>query len=425
MESILQEINAVIGVNGSLACATDGKILAQAMPEPFDRARLDMLARVATQTFNALELSRQHVTDVDLVFDQHRLVLKNLRGGVLVILCARNINLPLLNMTANNAVKKISAGLAKPAAIPAQPTQAPLPPPPPVQAPPPPPAPVQAPTPAPTPAAQAPERISEITPNELYIELEKESQRLVSAANSAQVKLCVMDPIALWARSNSTRSRVAQPKKRYMEILALSDQANLVPRVFERVGYQPNQRFNAANGVRFLNFNEQTRKISVVVLLGAYDMYHRVDLSGIFAQNETVMTETGLALIRLQMVEMADPELDELSALFLEHDLSAGSEKGKIDATQITRLCSDDWGWYRTVSMNLARLQAFASRALAPSEETLVVGRIRRLREGIDSAPKSLRWQTRARLGDSVKWYETPQIPLSIGPRPDMALGGA
>ncbi len=424
MESTLQEINSVVGVKGSLACTIDGKISALAMPESFDRARLDVLARVAVQTFNALELSRQHVTDVDLIFDQHRLVLKNLRGGVLAILCARNINVPLLNMTANTAVKKLSIGLSEKSGVIPRPSATPFSEP--AQASAQPPAQVRAPaSPAATVAApptSAPERGTLVAPNELYVELEKESQRLISAANSAQLRMCVMDPIALWVRTSNTHARVRLPQKRQMDFLATSDQAILVTRVFNRVGYQTNQKFNSANASKFLNFNEISRKISVIVYLDAFEMYHRVDLSNVLKQDELVMTETGLALMRLQDVEISFQGLDELCALFLEHELSAGPEKGKIDATQITRLCSDDWGWYRTVTTNLERIQPFASRELSPTEETRVIDRIQRLRQGIESAPKSFRWQTRARLGDGVRWYETPQLAGTAHSRPDIPI---
>jgi len=403
MESALQEINAIAGVNGSFACVSNGKIIAQAMPDSFDSARLTALARLVTQTFNALELSRQHVNEVDLVFEQQRFVMKNLRGGILVILCARNINLPLLNMTANNAVESLAASLsgaisAASAPSAAKPTGAP----------------------AQTVASLAPS--DSLAPNALYLDLEKESQRLIAAASSAQVKLCVMDPIALWARLSVTRARVTQPQRRQMDFLIRSDQASMIGRVLERLGYQANQRFNAFHGARFLNFNEPTRLNSLNLFLDAYDLYHRVDLTNVLAQNETVMTETGLALMRLQLVEITNADLNELAALFLEHDLSAGSEKGKIDATQITRICSDDWGWYRTATMNLDKLQSFAAKERKLAPEALITDRLGRLRQGIDAAPKSLRWQTRARIGDSVRWYETPQIG-GTGARPDLAMG--
>lgn len=397
METALQDINAVAGVTGSFACASNGKIIGQAMPQTYDAGRLDSVARLAVQTFNALEQSKQPVNDVDLVYTQNHLILKNLRGGILVILCGRKVNIPLLNMAANQAVETLSASLGGATATIAAETRTR--------------------EPAASPASQGSENASP-----LFIELEKESQRLISGANSAQIHLCVMDPIALWARLRTTRARVSQPQKRQIDFLARSDQSTMATRVMGRMGYVANERFNAFHGTRFLNFNEATRMISVNIFIDAYDMNHRVDLTNVLAQNETVMTETGLALMRLQIFEITVLALNELCALFLEHDLSAGADKGAIDATQITRLCAEDWGWYRTVTMNLDRLRAFVARELSPSEEALVVNRLQRLRQGIDAAPKSLRWQTRARIGDTVRWYETPQIGTA-GSRPDLAMG--
>ena len=116
METVLKEINAVLGVIGAFVCLPDGGLAAAAMPNGFESTRLAMAAQVASQTFNSLETSGQRIVEMDLLFDQNRLVLKNLRGGVLSILCVRNINLPLLNLTANVAAKKIAAELKPPQA---------------------------------------------------------------------------------------------------------------------------------------------------------------------------------------------------------------------------------------------------------------------------------------------------------------------
>ena len=122
------------------------------------------------------------------------------------------------------------------------------------------------------------------------------------------------------------------------------------------------------------------------------------------------------------MVEWSDGALREICALLFECDLSVGNEKGKIDASQITRLCAEDWGWFKTVSINLERVTALAPTWLGPEDRTVVVERAQRLRQSIVNAPKSLRWQTRARLGESVRWYETP-IVGNPSARPDMAIG--
>lgn len=77
-EAILQDINAVIGVTGSFVCLNDSSIAAQAMPASFDTANITLTARIASQTFTALEISGQRINEANRTFERARVVLKNL-----------------------------------------------------------------------------------------------------------------------------------------------------------------------------------------------------------------------------------------------------------------------------------------------------------------------------------------------------------
>jgi hypothetical protein len=126
-------------------------------------------------------------------------------------------------------------------------------------------------------------------------------------------------------------------------------------------------------------------------------------------------------LIRFQQVEIAEADIRDLCALFLEHTLTYAPEKESINATQISRLCADDWGWYKTVMANLDRLIEYAENNLAPAAREVLATRAGQLRSGIEGAPKSLRWLARARIGESVRWYETP-VTVSQSARPDLSM---
>jgi hypothetical protein len=112
-----------------------------------------------------------------------------------------------------------------------------------------------------------------------------------------------------------------------------------------------------------------------------------------------------------------------LCALLLDHDLSMGVEKSKLDVSQITRPCSEHWGWYKTVTMNLDRVVSFAGNVLPAGEQATLVGRAQRIRKTIEGAPKSLRWQTRARLGESMRWYDMPPVPTAEQRSVDIRYG--
>jgi len=109
MENILKDINAVVGVMGSFVCDDDGQVLARLLPDILDEASLSPVGRTMAQTVTGLRLARRRkVNSVDLVYREGRLVVKNLRGGCLCILCTPTINFPLLNLTANVAARKVA-----------------------------------------------------------------------------------------------------------------------------------------------------------------------------------------------------------------------------------------------------------------------------------------------------------------------------
>lgn len=416
METTLKEINAVLGVTGSFVCASDGNLMAKAMPGLYETGQLALAARVANQFFQALEVSGQRATEMDLIFGQRRLILKTFRGGILAILCARTINLPLLNLTVNVATKKIAAAFKtpKPAALPVERSEsAPVAPAPATvptsAAPPPQPAPVEAPA-------------AEVVGNPLFSELYPEAQRVIGEARQEKIDLCVLDSLAIWHSVSRARAVLAPLNKRQIVLAGRSAQGDAIAHLLERLGYKANQRFNAFYGSRRLNFSCADRDVVADVYLDVFSMYHRFELNEYIEEADFALPTTALLLSRLQMVEWSDAALRDICALLFESDLGVGREKGKIDASQITRLCAEDWGWYKTVTINLERITALAPTWLGPEDGTVVVERAQRLRQSIVNAPKSLRWQTRARLGESVRWYETP-IAGNPSARPDMAIG--
>ncbi|MCI0474706.1 MAG: hypothetical protein L0Y55_00510 [Anaerolineales bacterium] len=298
MEHILKEINAVLGVQGSFVCLNDGTIAAHALPDKYTGEQIQLAARITSQTFQALEMSGQRVAEMDWVYSGGRLVIKNLRGASLVILCARNINLPLLNLTANVAAKKIATEIktkSAPAPVVKQPA-------------------VAAPTtPAPAVAVTEPPA-SAPAPNPLHTQLEQEAQRVLQEAKHAAVALCVMDPLAIWAECTQRPQWLTPARKRQIEFAARSDQAPALTRLFERLGYETNPRFNEFFNHRRLNFLNQVNFISVDVFLDTFEMYHRIDLAPNLQSDVTHLPFIPLLLTRLQLVEITDGALSELCA---------------------------------------------------------------------------------------------------------------
>jgi predicted hydrocarbon binding protein/predicted regulator of Ras-like GTPase activity (Roadblock/LC7/MglB family) len=129
MQEILEDISVVVGVTGCFVCDTEGKILSSSLSADLGQDDLATVGRTITQTTAGLTTARRRkVHEIDLLFSGGRVVVKPLREGCLCILCSRQINVPLLNLTANVAVRKLSGAMKEKAPVPTQDDTQPTPP---------------------------------------------------------------------------------------------------------------------------------------------------------------------------------------------------------------------------------------------------------------------------------------------------------
>ena len=80
-----------------------------------------------------------------------------------------------------------------------------------------------------------------------------------------------------------------------------------------------------------------------------------------------------------------------------------------IDVRRVLALTGADWGLCHTVERNLGKVAAFA-RERKPSHAPFdPVVQAEALLAGIAAGRKSMAWQLRSRIGERMRWYETPE----------------
>jgi predicted regulator of Ras-like GTPase activity (Roadblock/LC7/MglB family) len=113
MQDILRHINSVEGVIGSAVFSSTGEVLAHAFPSLIDTATLKKTAGLALECTYGLQIE-QALDMLDLRYAEGRILVKAFPGAMLCLLCAKNINLHVLFITLNLAVKKLESLLPKP-----------------------------------------------------------------------------------------------------------------------------------------------------------------------------------------------------------------------------------------------------------------------------------------------------------------------
>ncbi len=120
-----------------------------------------------------------------------------------------------------------------------------------------------------------------------------------------------------------------------------------------------------------------------------------------------------LLLTKLQVYEVTEREYKDMIAFLYDQKLGDIDDHDTINQKYIAKLCSNDWGLWKTVNLNLERLWE-AVPTYAPEHEKVVKSKITQLRKKIEDEPKSFGWRMRARVGDRVKWYELPEADREV-----------
>jgi len=108
MQDILRYINSVEGVIGSAVFNDHGAVVDHVFPPLIDANSLKTAAGLVLECAHGLQIA-QSLDILDLRYAEGRIIIKTFPGALLCLLCAKNVNLQVLTITLNLAVKKLDA----------------------------------------------------------------------------------------------------------------------------------------------------------------------------------------------------------------------------------------------------------------------------------------------------------------------------
>ena len=107
MNDVLTQINSVPGMVGCMVCNEHGQVLDQAFPPLFDEHILEEVSAVVSENFPDTHGFTNGADMYDFRCSSGRIIVKPISEGYFVLLCASTINLHLLTISMNVAVKKL------------------------------------------------------------------------------------------------------------------------------------------------------------------------------------------------------------------------------------------------------------------------------------------------------------------------------
>lgn len=235
-----------------------------------------------------------------------------------------------------------------------------------------------------------------------------EARRLLAAAEAEGLRLRLIGGAAVRLHVQGELHPAFAREIRDIDVVTGKGDGRRAGSFIEAQGYTPNRTFNAMHGARRLLFYDDDNGRQLDVFVNSFEMCHVLPVGEHLDRDPLTVPLADLLLTKLQIVTLNAKDRSDAYAVLLEHELGP-NEVERIDAARIADLCARDWGLYRTLQINFERLLgALPESGLDDGHQHLVAERVTGIATAVESAPKSVKWKARARVGDRVRWYEEP-----------------
>jgi hypothetical protein len=239
------------------------------------------------------------------------------------------------------------------------------------------------------------------------LDIVEQAKKIIDEAQRSDVILRAVGGTAIGIRCPSAKHRSLTREYADIDLVGLRKQDKNIKKVLTDMGFEPNKRFNALHGMKRLQFWDTKKKIDIDIFLDVFEMCHKFTLKDRLKLDHYTIPLADLLMTKLQIVELNDKDVKDIIVIVKDHEL--GNENTEqIDVEHIAKLCSEDWGLWKTLSVNAKKIiEMINGFDLQPTDKKTVAARLRNLIKRLEEQPKSLRWRMRSKLGESSKWYET------------------
>jgi hypothetical protein len=188
---------------------------------------------------------------------------------------------------------------------------------------------------------------------------------------------------------------------------AYGRQSKQIQELMARLGYSENREvFIVSEGERAI-FESPETGLHVDVFYEKLDFCHTIYWKDRLEVDAPTIPLTELLLEKMQIVKINEKDVIDTIMLLLEHPLGE-SDQETINVRLAAQLCANDWGLWRTTTMNLDKVRQLANgyEQLSAEQKMKVTAQVDQILKRLQDEPKPLAWRLRDRVGDRVKWYK-------------------
>jgi Uncharacterised nucleotidyltransferase len=234
-----------------------------------------------------------------------------------------------------------------------------------------------------------------------------EMNRLLDAARANSILLRAIGGLAIRVRSGEFQQFFAR-EYRDLDFVVSDNERRKIEPFFQEMGYESNRKFNVLNGSKRQIYQDPNSERHVDIFVGNFEMCHKLPMNGRLQLDPVTVPLAELLLSKAQIVELNHKDALDIASLLLYNE-TGNTDENKINLDYIAKLCGQDWGLYKTTSINLKSVDVVVRDEklnLTEAERGLILKRVADIQRTFETMPKSLAWQMRDKVGTRVRWYE-------------------
>lgn len=237
---------------------------------------------------------------------------------------------------------------------------------------------------------------------------ENELKRILTASSNAGIIMRVIGSLAFQLHCPQFGYLQAAMGHAYTDIdfAAYHRQTKEIQVLMAGLGYRENREvFIVSEGDRAI-FERSEIGIHIDVFYEKLAFSHIIYWNNRLEVDNPSIPLAEMLLEKMQIVKINEKDVIDTIMLLLEHPLG-DIDHETINIKYVANLCSNDWGLWRTTTINLDKVDRLAQgySQLSVEQKEKVNQQVKTAKSRIEHEPKSMAWRLRARVGDRVKWY--------------------
>lgn len=241
------------------------------------------------------------------------------------------------------------------------------------------------------------------------VQLGETAKAIIERARGENITVRVAGSTAIHLHCRAAAERMAATGRcgKDIDLIVRGKDRHRLRSMLEADGFEVDRDLLVATeGLRF-TFRRASDATTIDVFVDKMQFCHTIDLGRRLGIHAHTIPIEDLLLGKLQVHQPTVTDIADTITVLSTHEVDQGSsDPERIDSAYVAQLLAQDWGFHHTVTANLTTLATELQANGHDNQSELARAGLNRLREAIDTAPKSRGWRLRARIGERMQWWE-------------------